>query len=139
MPVLASWTPISKIIQPQLRHKSSSKFAPDFHKTPDRPQTNHTKPKTSTRKMSDSKTPAASITTADGTVVTKSELDFLMACIQNTTGGQLVVSQLPISHMNRIESCPTVPLIPKNHIHPSSKLSKVTRTPLYSVNGDHFA
>ena len=36
-----------------------------------------------------------SITTKDGVVMSKSDIEFLMACIQNTTGGQLLVSKHP--------------------------------------------
>jgi hypothetical protein len=54
--------------------------------------------------MSDKASAAATFTTADGTVMTKGDIDFLMACISNTTGGQLVVSQLPFHPRSRIET-----------------------------------
>jgi hypothetical protein len=41
------------------------------------------------------KTTDGSITTSDGTVMTKSDVEFLMVCIQNTAGGQLLVSKHP--------------------------------------------
>lgn len=101
-----SWTPISKLIAFHLLHPPTLKLAADFHEYPDRSQSNHITKTTSKRKMSDKAPAAATFTNADGTVMTKGDIDFLMACIANTSGGQLVVSQFPFHR--RIGSAPSL-------------------------------
>jgi hypothetical protein len=52
-----------------------------------------TQPNPQTFEMAGDKGSDGSITTSDGTVMTKGDVEFLMVCIQHTTGGQLVVSK----------------------------------------------
>lgn len=54
----------------------------------------------------DKATTDGSITTSDGIVMTKNDVEFLITCIQNTTGGQLLVSRQCPFHSRHFPSYP---------------------------------
>jgi hypothetical protein len=59
----------------------------------------------------DKATTDGSITTPDGIVMTKSDVEFLITCIQNTTGGQLLVSrQSPFHSQVTTQHFPSYPV-----------------------------